>query len=187
MAQATVHDPVAFFVGIITADEKLWNAAAEKLTSQWGKIDFTSERLNFDQFTDYYSDEMGNGLLRFWAAFRPLGQPEELIRMKWSCTAVENSLAVGGKRRINIDPGYITEAKVVLASFKDFAHRIYLTEGVFADMQLVYRDGKFVPQNWTFADYKTDAAQRFFQKLREIYRHKLKSYIDGEYSAILHR
>ncbi|RKZ30067.1 DUF4416 domain-containing protein [bacterium] len=182
MAKSTIHDPVNAFVGVITTDESLWNPV-QNVLSMWGEIDFTSENVQFDRFTEYYAPEMGKPLIRFWAAFKKLRYPEELVRMKWSCTGIENTFSVDGKRRINIDPGYLTEAKVVLMSFKDFSHRIYLTQGVYADMQLIFRNGQYTPREWTFADYKSDEAQRFFLRLRNSYRERLKMEVQTDFGA----
>lgn len=184
MAQAIMHEPVPFFVAVITVDDGLWELVSAKLTRIWGKISFTSKKMQFDQFTNYYEPEMGRNLIRFWAAFEQLRSPEELVQIKWSCTGLENTFAINGKRRINLDPGYLTEAKIILASFKDFSHRIYIGQGVYADMQLIYRGGRFVTMDWTFADYRSDVAQEFFLQLRKRYRAKLKSYIESDSGAI---
>ena len=176
MAIPKEHYPVQFFVGVLTADEKLWEIAKKSLCEKWGEIEMMSEKTDFDKFTDYYRSEMGENLVRFWVALADLYPPEDLIRLKWDCTEIENSLAQNGNRRINLDPGYISEAKVILASFKDFSHRIYLGDCVYADMQLMWRGKKFVPMEWTFADYKSLVAQDFLKKLRQSYREKLKAY-----------
>jgi len=198
MAQPTIHDPVQFFIGIIANDESLIEKAKKTLANQWDIVQPESARLDFDSFTEYYQSEMGTGLIRLWfplekkesdednpeKPFEGLGQPEDLVRLKWICTAIELNLADENERRVNLDPGYLTEAKIILASFKDFAHRIYLMQGVFADMQLVFKGGKYLPREWTFADYQTAEAQRFFMKLRESYRDKLKAYIESQLDAI---
>ncbi len=198
MAQPTIHDPVQFFIGVIAKDESLMEKVKESFANKWDIVQPESARLDFDNFTEYYKPEMGTGLIRVWfplekkeseedtpeEPFERLGQPEDLVRLKWICTAIEINLANEGTRRVNLDPGYLTEAKIILASFKDFAHRIYLTQGVFADMQLVFKGGKFIPREWTFSDYQTAEAQRFFLKLRELYRAKLKAYIESQLDAI---
>jgi len=179
MAEAFRHNPVPFFVGTIISDESLWEPVSKAL-SIWGEFDFFSEKCSFDNFTHYYEPEMGKELIRFWAAFKEMRMPEELVRMKWSCTAIENTFSIESKRRVNLDPGYLTEAKIVLASFKDFSHRLYLTQGVFADMQLMFRSKNFVPMEWTFSDYKSETAQAFFLRLRERYREWLKAQAQSE-------
>ena len=180
MAQATIHDPVQFFVGVLIADIGLWDRVKGAIEANWGRIETESDRIDFDQFTDYYEPEMGKNLVRFWVSLEGIRPPEDLIRIKWSCTAIENAFSRDGKRLVNLDPGYLTEAKLILASFKDFAHRIYLTQGVFADMQMIWYHGKFAPREWTFADYKSETAQKFFTGLRETYRRKLKLYREGK-------
>ncbi len=175
MAQPSVHKPVPFFVGIIISDESFWQNVQDALTAHLGKIDFISEKVDFEKFTDYYEPEMGKNLVRFWAAFEELRSPEELVEIKWICTEIEKKFADGEHRKVNIDPGYLTEAKIILASFKNFSHRIYLARSVFADMQSMFIGGRYEPMKWTFADYKSDVAQEFFQTLRKKYREWLKS------------
>lgn len=177
MAKPAIHKPVPFFVGILISDEALWNDVHSALTSHLGEIDFVSEKIDFEKFTDYYEPEMGENLVRFWAAFKKLRSPKELVEMKWICTEIEEKFASDGHRKVNIDPGYLTEAKIILASFKNFSHRIYLSRSVFADMQSMFVGGQYVPMRWTFADYKSDIAQDFFQKLRVKYREWLKAEI----------
>ena len=179
MAIPKSHYLVQFFVGVLTADEKLWEIAKNSLCEKWGEIEIISDKTGFDRFTDYYRPEMGENLIRFWVAFTDLHSPDDLIRLKWDCTEIENILAQNSERKINLDPGYITEAKIILASFKNFSHRIYIGDCVYADMQLIWRGGKFVPMQWTFADYKSDTAQNFLTKLRNLYRIRLKAYIES--------
>ncbi|MCD6124495.1 DUF4416 family protein [bacterium] len=184
MAEAYVHDPVAFFIGVIVAKNELLFPLRAIIESSIGKIAFESEILQFDEFTHYYKPEMGEGLLRVWMALEGIRPPESLIRLKWACTAIENHFKKEGKRRVNLDPGYLTLAKVILATFKNFSHRIYLGDGVFADLQLMYRRKEFVPMEWTFADYRSEGAQRFFLMLRESYKKWLKSYKNGQLEPI---
>ena len=173
MTQATLHIPTPFFVGIIISDMSIWKSVKD-LILKWGDFVLSSEEIDFDSFTQYYEPEMSCRLTRFWAAFDRLRTPDELIDIKLSVTEIENSYAIDGKRRVNIDPGYLTEAKIVLASFKDFSHRLYLGNGVYADIQLMYRNGKYEPMPWTFPDYKCETAQSFFLDLRRYYRTLLK-------------
>ena len=70
-------------------------------------------------------------------------------------------------RPLNLDPGYITPAKLVLASTKDHAHRIYLRDGIYAEVTLSFRGRKWQPLEWTYPDYRRDDYQRFFTECRE--------------------
>jgi len=130
-----------------------------------GAVEARSETYAFN-YTDYYSKEMGIGLRKFFLSFQKLQMPDFLVDMKNKTNAVEKIFAVEGKRRINLDPGYLTSAKVVIASAKDFAHRIYLGKGIYGDLQLQYRHGQFWPEKWTFPDYTSQTAIDFFEKVR---------------------
>jgi hypothetical protein len=175
MSKPFEHKPVPFFVGIIASCAEVWEEVRPKL-AEIGAIDFYSDKLRFDDFTDYYRPEMGGELLRFWAAFDAYHPVEKLVDFKLLALELENAYSTGDNRSINIDPGYMTEAKVILASFKDFSHRIYLSRSVFADMQLIYRDGRWSAYPWTFADYKSSVAQAFFCRLRGKYRENIRKF-----------
>ena len=97
---------------------------------------------------------MGDNLFRKLISFEKLIKPETLSDIKLFTNSIENEhLAEGGKRIVNIDPGYISLEKLVLATGKNFAHRIYLRNGIYADLTLVYKNGDFQPLEWTFPDY----------------------------------
>ena len=179
MSKPRPHPRVKFFAGVIRSPAVPMQAALDAL-GRIATVEFVSEEIGFDAFTSYYEPEMGAGLIRFWVAFLDLMPPDLLPEIKAKAASVEDEFAVSGRRTVNIDPGYITQAKVVLASFKDFSHRIYLRDGVFADMQLAFRGGRFVPMEWTFPDYRSEEAQRFFLRLRERYRQQLRSERKGE-------
>jgi hypothetical protein len=70
-------------------------------------------------------------------------------------------------RPLNLDPGYLTLGKLLLASTKDFAHRIYLGRGIYAEVTLQYKHGAWRHHEYTFADYRRADYQRFFSQCRE--------------------
>ena len=118
-------------------------------------------------FTDYYAREMGADLRKVFVSFVKSIHPGLLPEIKRKTNAMEEAWSVEGKRRVNIDPGYITGAKLVLASTKDFAHRVYLADGIYGDVQLQFRQNRFHPERWTYPDYRMDEALAFFQRVRE--------------------
>jgi hypothetical protein len=142
----------------------------------------TSEQFDFNQ-TDYYEPTMGRGLKKvFWAFERPF-DPAELADVKLLTNRWEEDFAQAAQRNelfvddtattitdvrpLNLDPGYITPAKLVLASTKDFAHRIYLRDGIFAEVTLFYRHGRWEHHEWTFPDYRRGDYHEFFTRVRE--------------------
>ena len=117
-------------------------------------------------FTRYYAEEMGDELKKQYFSFVPLSNPGRLPEFKIQTNALESAWSENGKRRVNLDPGYVTAAKLVLASTKDYTHRIYLGDGIYGDVQLQFRDGCFRAQTWTYPDYQSDLALTFFHRVR---------------------
>jgi hypothetical protein len=130
-----------------------------------GEVDAQSGIYVFD-FTGYYEAEMGQGLHKVFLAFDQLMHPARLAFLKNATNQLEMEWAKSGKRRVNIDPGYLSLAKLVVASAKDFAHRIYLGQGIYGDLQLQFKQGAFHVQPWTFPDYQTEEALNFFKAAR---------------------
>ena len=112
---------------------------------------------------------MGKYLLKCFLSFRDLMPPEKLPSMKLRTNEIEDAWSKDGKRRVNLDPGYLTGAKLVLASAKDFAHRLFLSDGIYGDVQLQYARNRFNIQPWTYPDYQTETAIQFFEKIRQKY------------------
>ncbi|MCX5777723.1 MAG: DUF4416 family protein [Elusimicrobia bacterium] len=166
MGTIHVEKPVKLFAGIIAADDALLQRAKKLLAYCWGDIDTESEVVPFT-FTDYYAPEMGDNLLRCWVSFPGLRSPSCLAAVKRASNDIEQSCATDGKRRMNIDPGYVTPAKVVLASTKDYSHRIYLSDGIYAEVTMMFQKGSYVFLPWTYSDYQSKAALQFFNRIRK--------------------
>ena len=138
-------------------------------------VEFRSRAFDFS-FTEYYLTEMGRDLKKVFVSFTGLILPERLPDLKRQTNEIEAVWSAGGKRLVNLDPGYITTAKLVLASTKDFAHRLFLADGIYGDVQLQYRHGRFRTQPWTFPDYQTDLALDFFEEVRKGTYQELKKH-----------
>lgn len=165
-----LHSPkrVKFICAFIYHDQKIYDKVLSLLKKNYGAIDFESEEISFDH-TDYYKKEMGAGLKRKFVSFKRLKTADSFIDVKLRTVKLERKFAKDGKRSINIDPGYLTLANLVLLTTKNFSHRIYLGRKVFAEVTLLYQDKKFVDLPWTFPDYKTDAYKDVLTKVRTIY------------------
>lgn len=175
MGQIRSHPPVKLIVGIITAVPDLLSIVHQRLSEQLGRVDFASDVLSFD-YTDYYEAEMGRDLKRQFVSFERLISAEELAPAKCFSNAVECEFAKGDTalRSVNLDPGYITAAKLVLASTKDHAHRIYLQDGIYAEITLKFYRKTFQPWEWTYPDYRTPTYIDIFNYIRRIYMEQLK-------------
>jgi hypothetical protein len=168
--------PVKLFAGILSGRVELVDWARESLEQKLGLVDVESPMLRFD-YTDYYRKEMGGGLVRKFFGFACLVDPLRLVEVKLESAVLEGEL---GRlcpelaRPVNIDPGYVSASKVVLSTFKDYAHRIYLGQGVYAETTLHYYQGGFADWPWTYPDYRSDSYKTFFQRMREVYLLQLK-------------
>ena len=173
MGTAREPVPVKLIVSLLSADARLLIETSAALCRLYGRIDFESELLPFDH-TDYYTAEFGRGLQRQVVSFERLVHPSELPAIKNQTNTLEYSLALGGQRRVNIDPGYVALGKLLLASTKDHAHRIYLGDGVYAEGTLTYQRGRFRPWPWTYPDYATPQYCALFQEIRRRYAAQLR-------------
>ena len=170
--------PVKLFVGMIAVDVPMLDLCSKQLVERFGPVDLKSAVLPWDH-TDYYGREMGEGLRRVFLFFRQLIDPGELVQIKRSASLLEQEHARpgtdGSHRRINLDPGYITEAKVVLATTKDFPHRVYIGQGVYAESTLHFskQARSFQAVEHTDPDFRSKTATELFNTARELLRQEL--------------
>ena len=163
--------PVKLIAGIITSSEEGFKHAERALRKAFGSIDYKSHQMVFNS-TDYYNEEMGEGLKRTFLSFNKLIDPKALANIKIITNKIENSIArciKAVKRPVNIDPGYIDAAKLILASAKDYSHRIYLQKGIYAEIELFYCDGNFKAREWTYPDYRTREYIEIFNEIRKLF------------------
>lgn len=160
---------------MLSPEPTLFAECAGILRREYGPLDFESDVWPWEM-TDYYRAEMGPGLLRKFIFCERLIDPSGLQEIKIFTNAVEREFTMAGsappRRRINIDPGYVTEAKVVLATTKDFSHRIYIGGGIYAEVTLRYNtvERGFTAFEYTYPDYRTDAYRTLFNDARELLR-----------------
>ncbi len=176
MGQTKPPSPVKLIVGTLTAKSNLLESVYQRLSEQFGPIDFTSQFFPFD-YTNYYEPEMGKELKRQFISFQRLIVPDKLASVKLFSNAVENEYVIDEtrRRRVNLDPGYISAAKLVLASTKDHAHRIYLQQGIYAEITLRFFRKTFQAWDWTYPDYRTKDYIDTFNHIRRIYIEQLKT------------
>lgn len=161
------------FAGVLTARLDMLAEARQMVEERFGPVDCASPVLDFD-YTDYYERELGPGLKRCFWGFTRLLDPAALVDSKLFSNAVELRYSSGGKRLLNIDPGYITAASVVLASTKDFAHRLYLGKGIYGETTLLYRKKDYQALPWTYPDFRSQPYRQFFLELRAAYLAQLR-------------
>jgi Domain of unknown function (DUF4416) len=176
VAQAIEPPPVKLIMGLIFAPEAPMVAVRRQLEATCGRIDLETTLLPF-VLTRFYEREMGPALQRQFWSFEALIAADALADIKRQTNAMERMFAVhdghGKHRRVNLDPGYIDLAKLVLATTKDRQHRLYLGQGIYAEVTLRFTGGRFVPWEWTYPDYRTAAYLAFFDAVRRRYRQQL--------------
>lgn len=174
MGSVRKYPPVKLFFGFIFNEENVYAHARLLLQKHFGKFDFESNSLAFN-YTDYYEKEFGVSLKRKFVSSEELINPADLYKIKLYTNEIETKLSKNNCRLVNIDPGYIDQAKLVLASTKDFSHRIYLNKGIFAEITLLFQDKTFRPLEWTYPDYRTSEYIEIFKQIRQIYAQKIKT------------
>jgi hypothetical protein len=178
--------PAKLVVGLLFRDTNIHQQALYSLGETFGALDLLTEPEPFT-FTKYYDREMGPGLLRQTLSFLDLVAPDTLAKVKLTTQALEQRLGRDGKRTINIDPGLLSEERLVLATGKNFTHRIYLRDGIYADLTLIYQKGGFQAFPWTYPDYQTPRLLHFLTALRQklqIQRHgRLPTRIGGPFDS----
>ncbi len=160
--------PAKLVVSILTARKELFGRVLDLLEQNYGRADLISAWLAFE-YTRYYAAEMGSPLFRRMASFSRLIDQTDLPDIKLFTNEVENRFSESALRRVNIDPGYLLYERFVLATGKNFTHRIYLGKGIYADLTLTYAKGAFQTLPWTYPDYAAEDIQAFLRRVREKY------------------
>ena len=175
-----LHEPrqVKLIIGILAASEGALVPAIKAISAKFGKIDLTSEVWPFTQ-TDYYRDETGPNILRQFVSIEKLIDPGKLAKIKHITNKMEQKLAdsLGMRlpRPVNLDPGFIEPSKLVLATTKNYSHRIYIGRKMFAEVTLVYEKGNWRDFDWTYPDYRQPGYHDFFTKVRTRLLEQLKT------------
>ena len=179
MAQAKLPRQVKFFVGILSGDVDLLNRAVKHVARVFGPTDLLSDTWDFD-YTDYYAPEMGPDLKRRFACVEELAYPDRLAEFKRQANELEACICDECgldhlHRPVNLDPGYLSTASLVLASMKPYAHRIHLGRGVYAEVTLLYERGGWRTLPWTYPDYASEHYQAFFSQARDRYKAQISA------------
>ncbi|MCP4108532.1 MAG: DUF4416 family protein [Desulfobacteraceae bacterium] len=165
--------PAKLVIGLFMSEKALLTPVSEELVKKFGPADIVSPWLPFD-YTTYYEPEMGSKLFRRVFSFNNLINQESLSEIKVLTNKLESEFLKNNKRRINIDPGYLLHERFVLATGKNFAHRIYIGMNIYADLTLIYQKGAFQKLPWTYPDYADTRMLSFLEKVRKKYTSDLK-------------
>jgi len=172
--------PAQAVLSILSSQWSLfWPDLLKDLKKELGDTDYISDILAFTE-TDYYNQELGTPIQRRILGFGPLVDQEDLVKIKlWTNSLEQEHKRPDGTRLFNLDPGLITLERLVLATGKNYTHRIYLREGIWADLTLIYRARGWQSLPWTYPDYASRYIQEILTNLRNIYKTKLKAYKKG--------
>jgi len=176
MADIKTFTPVKLICGIIASQKNVFTQAHSFLEDEFGPVDHSSLLFNFT-YTDYYEKQMGSGLDRQFLSFQNLIKPEQLSRIKIRTNELEEIIrrGFGAQRRIvNIDPGHLTASALIMATTKDFAHRIPLQDGIYAHLELLFLKKDVKTLSWTYPDYKTELYHSYFLEVRKSYLWQLR-------------
>lgn len=174
MASPSIPPPSLFFIAITHTRSIEKKDLLRELESRFGKLLLVSDSFDFN-FTDYYKKEMGDNLVKFIAVFAELQLEDRLADHKLNSMELEKIYLDGqGNRRVNLDPGFLSQARLILSSSKNFAQRIYLGKGVFAEITLLYRHEDFIALPWSYPDYQSPFVKGFLLEARREYTRILK-------------
>jgi hypothetical protein len=176
MAQPKPFAPVKLVCGVIFRDGALYEDVKRRLVEEWGPVERESQSFDFD-LTDYYGPEMGPDLRRRFMSFETLVAPESLVDLKLRTIGLEKAFrretgATG--RPVNIDPGYLTASALIMATAKDFSHRIPLGQGIYAHLEFLFSKKGIKVLDWTYPDFRRAPCQEFFLAVRALYLRQVR-------------
>ena len=155
--------------GAIYHDDALLDKIAEELTRHFGEIDYHTIPYNFSEISPYYNEELGGDGKRIWFSFKNTVDPSKLAEIKLLTNKLEEQFMHDGLRPVNLDPGLINRGRLSLATTKEAAHRMALSDGIYIEMTLFYCRKKWNFLPWTYLDFKTDYVLAEMEKIRKIY------------------
>ena len=174
MSQPQKAKPAKMVIGLLVNDKALLPKVAQNLKQAFGEIDMVSAWMDFD-YTEYYATEMGTPLHRRMLTFASLIQQQELSTVKLATNDLEKSYSSDDQRCVNIDPGYLLYERFVLATGKNYSHRIYIGQCIYADLTLIYQQGNYHSLPWTYPDYADAKMISFLRQVRAKYGADLRS------------
>ena len=166
--------PDKLVMPILISRERMRVPLLEELRSRFGPVDYTSIDLPFT-YTRYYDEEMGTPITRLFISFLRLVDPGTLAQIKGETNQLESRFTEANRRKVNIDPALLNLSRFVLASSKDGSHRIPLSDGVFAEVTLMYEKGSYRPLEWTYPDYRSEDYLQILEDIRRLYKVEIQS------------
>ncbi len=173
MSKLQIPEKVNLTISAMFIDDQLLDEVSTILVSEYGEMDGVSPLYSFSDISPYYDPEMGSGIKKIIFSFKEPFTRDRLAEVKLKCVEIEEKYSLNGSRQINLDPGMVSLENFVLATGKNFSHRIYLGKGVFAEVTLMFGKKNLIKElPWTYRDYLYEPARSFLLETRERYRIK---------------
>ena len=173
MGATYTFEPEKMIIGVIYSDKDVLDGALDILKAEFGEIDAVSEEYSFsDDFSTYYDDELGGKGIRRIYSFKEPVDPSRQADIKIFTNDIEKKY----NRRINLDPGFISHGRLLLATTKETGFRVALRDGIYTELTLFYARGKWNKLPWTYRDYQSERVQKFLVKVRKIYLEQRKDF-----------
>lgn len=173
MAKAGVYTPAALVIGLLSSADEQLESLISVLENKFGPL--LEQRGPFDfSYTTYYDQEMGSSIKRYFYLFEDLVDPAQLALIKIATNEIEEQFSQAGKRVFNLDPGLLSGGNFILATAKNYSHRIALNYGIYAEVTLMYRHKEFQCLEWTYPDYQSETVRSLLLDFREHYMDQLK-------------
>ncbi len=151
-------------VGLLYSDKNVIDIVENEIEKHFGMI---KDKTNIYDFpSHYYDDELGENVKRMWFLIDDIFLRAEVVNIKKKTIEIENKYRKNGNRIFNIDPGLLSLSAFILPTTKDYSHRIYLYDGIFVELTLIYRKGTYEPLDWTYTDYRWDTTIKTFNRWR---------------------
>lgn len=166
------HDRVKLVIPVLFSDRERYLRALAGMKRRFGASDYEGEPFEFT-YTGYYDDEMSKPIYRVFISFRKLIAPEDLVAAKKWTNLLEARLSADGRRKVNLDPGYLELGKFVLATTKDQQHRLYIGKGIYEEITLFYRDKAWRDWEWTYPDYRSEKYKKILSEIRNLYKKQI--------------
>ncbi|MFW6325332.1 MAG: DUF4416 family protein [Desulfovermiculus sp.] len=181
MSRPHVPPPAQLVISVLSSKMiRVWPDLERELHARWGALDYVSDPFPFTQ-TSYYDQELGTPIMRRIVAFQALVSQDQLPHIKLWTNALEDKWRdATGRRGVNLDPGLLSLERFILGTGKNFTHRIYLGQGIFADLTLIFQKGGWQPLPWTFPDYAGKHIQALLTRIRTRYKKKLNQEPGGK-------
>lgn len=181
MGKLSEFEKEKLILGVIYSDEALLLRALELLRREFGEFDLCSEEFSFSkEFSDYYDEELGGEGMRRIYSFERTVDPGRQAQIKTLTNRIEQQLAVNGKRHVNLDPGFLSRGRLMLATTKGAGFRIPLSDSIYTELTLIYDKGGWLSLPWTYRDYKSPLVQKFLSEVRKKYLAQRREELAGE-------